>query len=758
MTDFAAPEQLPALLRTPPWASGQRLADPPQLELPPLVQAPRVDMTEAERRRLTAPPETVSHWLDPQPMSQAEALACLGVGPEGVARVLAGEALRAEDLSKPTSDYHDQCRAKQVLSVAAVVALWNAAPLEWSPWGWTCLGASNNIQTLLAHAGTLAVPGYLVYTAQRPVWGLDLGVPLDTPELAVIALRARRRMKVALKASTEWLLAHPQTSARVMLRQLFGADDDAREDVRAALHVLAERGLRQALLDAADGLGAPVRAALDAELDADPLLRLPARMPKLPTWFDVAKVHRPRLRDSGAALPDDAVRHLVLMLAISRPEQPYAGLEAVRAACVPASLAEFAWDVHELWWAADAPSKDAWAFGGLALFGDEGTAHRMGPRAMRLARDGLKARAIAMIDLLAAGGSDAALMHLSHLADHCKVTRVGPRAREQVEAIAQQRGLSRIELADRIVPTLGLDDPAARVLDFGPRRFRIAFDQELKPFVRDDQGVRLKDLPKPRQTDDAALADAAVLRYKRLKSELKTVSRAQVRRLEHAMVAQRSWHRDEFERFFVQHPLTRELAARLLWAVLDADGRPIGACRIAEDGTLADARDDAFEPPADARFAIAHPVRTGADTLAAFGAQFADYEILQPFPQLAREVFALEPGEAEATRLSRVHGRDVATGAVIGMLDQGWLRGDTGDGGMIGTIDRPIGSDGVTASLWLDPGMFVGQLSSTPRQTLGELVLHDAAGHPVPFGRIDPLACSELLRDILRLAPYPTSP
>jgi len=214
----------------------------------------------------------------------------------------------------------------------------------------------------------------------------------------------------------------------------------------------------------------------------------------------------------------------------------------------------------------------------------------------------------------------------------------------------------------------------------------------------------------------------------------------------------------EFERFFVQHPLTRELAARLLWAVLDADGRPIGACRIAEDGTLADARDDAIEPPADARFAIAHPVRTGADTLAAFGAQFADYEILQPFPQLAREVFALEPGEAEATRLSRVHGRDVATGAVIGMLDQGWLRGDTGDGGMIGTIDRPIGSDGVTASLWLDPGMFVGQLSSTPRQTLGELVLHDAAGHPVPFGRIDPLACSELLRDILRLAPYPTSP
>ena len=335
---------------------------------------------------------------------------------------------------------------------------------------------------------------------------------------------------------------------------------------------------------------------------------------------------------------------------------------------------------------------------------------------------------------------------------------MGPRAREQVEAIAQQRGLSRVELADRIVPRLGLEDAESRTLDFGPRRFRIAFDEELKPFVRDDKGARLKDLPKPRQTDDAALADAAVLRYKRLKTELKTVSRAQVRRLEHAMVAQRTWSRDQFETFFVQHPLTRELAARLVWAVLDADGHVVGACRIAEDGTLADERDHAYEPPPDARFAIAHPLRLSAGTLAAFGTQFADYEILQPFPQLAREVFALEPGEAEATRLSRVEGRDVATGAVIGMLDQGWLRGPTGDGGVIGTIDRPIGDAGITASLWLDPGMHVTQLSAYPRQVLGELVLHDAAGQAVPFGRLDFLACSELLRDLHRLAPYPASP
>jgi hypothetical protein len=749
MTDLATPDQLPALLRTPPWGGGQRAVEPPRLDLPPLQQPRRIDISAEELERLRPAPEW--NWFEAYvPLSLDKALAALGVLPAGIARFLAGEPLRPEDLGQPTSDYHLDETAMRSLSLEAAVALWNVAPLD--DLHWHRIGGP---LAVLARSGVAAMPGFIRYAAQRPVWGLSLARDLDDPELAAIALKARRRMKIALVESTRWLLNHPATSAQVLVRQLFGADDAAREDARAALHVLAERGLREALLQAAAGLGADASAALAAELDADPLLRLPARMPKLPAWFDVAKVHRPRLRDSGAALPDDALRHLLLMLAISRPEQPYAGLDAVRAACTPASLAEFAWDVHELWWAADAPGKDGWAVSALKPLGDEGTAHRIGPRALRLAREGLKQRACDFVDLLADSASDAALMHLSHVADHCKVSRVSNRARDHIDTIAQLRGLSRVELADRIVPTLGLDDPDARLLDFGPRQFRIGFDETLKPFVRDAQGVRLKELPKPRQADDAVLADAASLRFKRLKTELKSVARAQVIRLEQAMVDQRTWPLEDFRRFFVQHPLSRELAARLLWSVLDPAGQPVAACRIAEDATLADEQDAHYEPPAQARFAVAHPVRLPAALLAAFGAQFADYEILQPFPQLARETFTLAPGEAEATALHRVEGRDVATGAVIGLLDQGWLRGPAEDGGMINAIQRPLADGGLRAWLSLSPGMFVGRLSGEPRQELGRLALYDAADVALPFGRLDTLSCSELLRDLHRLAPFP---
>jgi hypothetical protein len=318
--------------------------------------------------------------------------------------------------------------------------------------------------------------------------------------------------------------------------------------------------------------------------------------------------------------------------------------------------------------------------------------------------------------------------------------------------VAQQRGLSRIELADRIVPALGLDGP--RTLDFGPRQFRICLDEALVPHVKDMQGTRLKDLPKPRQSDDAAKAEAATLRYKVLKTELKTLAKVQVSRLEQAMVTQRRWSLEDFQTFFVHHPLTRELAARLLWSVHDASLQAIGACRIAEDGTLADAQDHHFDPPAQAQFGIAHPLLLPAALRDAFAHQFADYEILQPFAQLNREVFMLRPEEAQATRINRVEGRDIATGAAIGLLDHGWLRGSAADGGMVFTLLKPMGPGGSHAVLCCDPGMPVTQLSAVPRQTLGIVHLQNATGEPLAFGSIDPVLCSELLRDLHRLTPF----
>ena len=49
MTHLAAPEHLPAPLRSPPWAGDARAAEPPYLTLPLFAQAPRLCWSEEER-------------------------------------------------------------------------------------------------------------------------------------------------------------------------------------------------------------------------------------------------------------------------------------------------------------------------------------------------------------------------------------------------------------------------------------------------------------------------------------------------------------------------------------------------------------------------------------------------------------------------------------------------------------------------------------------------------------------------------------
>ena len=66
------------------------------------------------------------------------------------------------------------------------------------------------------------------------------------------------------------------------------------------------------------------------------------------------------------------------------------------------------------------------------------------------------------------------------------------------------------------------------------------------------------------------------------------------------------------------------------------------------DRSLADVHDDTCAVDDGASVGIAHPLHLGA-SVAAWSELFADYEILQPFPQLGREVHTLTAEEREVT-------------------------------------------------------------------------------------------------------------
>lgn len=310
--------------------------------------------------------------------------------------------------------------------------------------------------------------------------------------------------------------------------------------------------------------------------------------------------------------------------------------------------------------------------------------------------------------------SDTALMLLHGISGKVKSRPLLERAREKIASISSELGLLPEDLADRTVPTLGLDDDGSRILDFGPRQFRVGFDESLRPFVRDADHRKLPELPKPGRNDDEEKADDAANEWKDLKKAAKAVGAAQLARLENAMIAQRRWKPEVFQTYFVKHPFLGHLVRRLAFGAY-ARGALLRAFRVAEDGSYADENDDAFVIPEGATVSVLHPLEVPPATLTALGERFTEYEILQPFAQLAREV------PREVTSEDALEFRPIEARKLLGLERRGWRRGRAGERGLVNVLEKEIGT--LRASLSLEPGIAAGDPTSSPTQEPQELVL-----------------------------------
>jgi hypothetical protein len=338
-------------------------------------------------------------------------------------------------------------------------------------------------------------------------------------------------------------------------------------------------------------------------------------------------------------------------------------------------------------------------------------------------------------------GTEAALAQLHGIATGMKAKAVKARAEAKLQEVADGLGLSADQLADRLVPDFGLSAAGTLTLDYGPRRFVGGFDENLRPYVADEDGSRRKDLPKPAADEDPA----AYERWAAAKKGVRRTTTEQVNRLERAMVGRRRWTGEELRLRVLGHPLLWPIARRLVWLV---DGV---AVRIAEDHTPA-TLEDAGTPLADnAEVRLAHPADLG-DTVAAWRALLDDYAILQPFLQMDRPVYTLSAAERGQTRLSRFDGRTAPSVKLTGLERRGWRR-VASDGGTADRLERDL-PDGGTAIVALSPGIFLGAPAQSPDQQLVDIWLCPPDGdpwardHTVPFGALDPVSASELLRDL----------
>ncbi|MFD8479449.1 DUF4132 domain-containing protein [Kitasatospora sp. NPDC059673] len=611
--------------------------------------------------------------------------------------------------------------------------------------------AAQSLRPVVARFGLAALPLLRDGALAQPGHVVPLLLPFRDVTVAGVMADALVRLKSHRATARSWFARHGVEGALLLVPNAVGKAGRARVAAENALRlVAAQQGADVLLVAVTNRFGEGVAAVVAESLSADPLVNaLPARMPEFPQWLLLGALPQLVLR-SGEALPQPAVRNVVTMMALSKLRDPYPGLPLVAQLLRPESAAEFGWALFEEWRQAGMPAADSWALFVLGEWGDDGTARRLAPVLREWPGAGAHHRAVEGLEVLAAIGSDVALMQLHGIAQRVKFKALKSRAQEKVAEIAQALGLTGEQLGDRLVPDLGLDANGTTVIDYGARTFTVGFDEQLRPFVLDADGKRRKDLPAPGAKDDPELAPAERKRFAALKKDVRTLAGDQIHRLEAAMVAGRTWTAAEFRTLLVDHPLLRHLSRRLLWSTAET------AFRVAGDGTFADVHDKAFTLPEDAVVRLAHPLHLGAD-LPVWVELFAEHELLQPFRQLARPTAVLTAEEAAGHRLHRFEGAKVPVGRLLGMTKRGWQRGTPEDAGVERWFHKPL-PNGRHLVIALEPGIWVGVVTEFPEQTLRTVWLdtraHDywpGREHRERFAELDALTASELLADLEEL-------
>jgi predicted DNA-binding WGR domain protein len=604
---------------------------------------------------------------------------------------------------------------------------WN----RWSEKPTYASGRDKALSLVLQRFGRAALPGFAQLLRREPSV-LPLLARVESPQLALAVAENWCRLKKEKLNSEKFLLKYPEASLLAVIPPAVGSPGKARDVSQSVLRLLAARTpvkLREVL----DRLAPAVRSAVEAILATDPLLSDPKKVPKLPGFWRPAELPPVLLKASGKALPDEAVENLGVMLAVSTVDQAHPGLEEVKAACTSESLANFAWELFSAWLHEGANPKEDWAFMALGHLGDDGTARRLAPLLRAWPGEASHARAVRGLEVLALIGSDVALMHLNGIAQKVKFKGLQDKAREKMQAIAENRGLTAEELADWLVPDLGLEADGSRSLQVGQRSLRVTFDERLKPLLLEGQN-RLADFPKVKGSEEAAAI------WKTLKKDAAAIATLQIDRLEKAMTCERRWPAESFRTLFIEHPLLIHLVRRLVWGTFEGDWL-VQSFRVAEDNSLADERDLPWKLPAEARVGVVHPCHMQASLVAQWGTLIADYGILQPFPQIGRELFRIEESEKGSSQFLRFQNKPVPFGRFLALEAKGWTRDSWGESAIC-SMNREW-APGLVTMICLNPGIPLFNPSEGGDQRIEEVKLNGGT-----LGMLSPLAFSELVRDV----------
>lgn len=335
------------------------------------------------------------------------------------------------------------------------------------------------------------------------------------------------------------------------------------------------------------------------------------------------------------------------------------------------------------------------------------------------------------------------------IARRYRTASVREKARTLVQRIAERNGWTQEQLADRTIPTGGLDERGRLALQYGNRAYIVMLDGALKPVLQNSEGKVVSALPAPRQDDATESIKEAKQQFATCKKELRQVAAMQTSRLYEAMCAGRAWPANEWREYLLRHPIVGRLAQRLVWAASTADGQPGRLFRPTEDGSLIDTADDEIAPSDDASIRLAHGSIVAPEHASAWITHFKDYKLTPLFDQMTRKRPALAEGSGGETLADRKGWISDAFTLRGAFNKLGYQRGQGEDGGIFFEYRKDFTSAGLGVRIEFSGNALPEQNLPAALKTLGFYSL-DARRHKhatVALDKVPPVLLAEAYGD-----------
>jgi len=249
------------------------------------------------------------------------------------------------------------------------------------------------------------------------------------------------------------------------------------------------------------------------------------------------------------------------------------------------------------------------------------------------------------------------------------------------QLLAERKGWTMDELADRTIPTVGFDEVGKMELDYGTRKFTATLSDEMTITLTNQNGQVIASLPDANQSDDAEKVKQSKAALSSARKELKSVLTMQKDRLYEALCTQRIWRFEDWDTYLRQHPIAGRYCQRLVWVAYDGE-KIIDSFRPLADGTLTSHQDEEVKLTSATEIRLGHDETLPQQDRTAWLQHFSDYEVEPLFQQFGKQQFSLPEEMKDATEIKDFLGYIVMAFSLRNRLTRlGYTRGAAQDAG-----------------------------------------------------------------------------